>query len=87
MKGNMTTVVIGAGPYGLSIAAHLKAHNIPMQIFAKPMKFWEKMPIEQNRAFESSVPPLYFAGSIAGFTFGPICRFVAGSDAAAHQIS
>jgi len=41
----------------------------------------------QNTSFESSVPHLYFAGAIAGFTFGPICRFIAGSDAAAHQIS
>jgi thioredoxin reductase len=41
----------------------------------------------QSTSFESSVPHLYFAGAIAGFTFGPICRFVAGSDAAAQQIS
>lgn len=44
MKGSNTTVVIGAGPYGLSVAAHLKAHNIPTLIFGKPMEFWEKMP-------------------------------------------
>jgi hypothetical protein len=41
----------------------------------------------QSTSFESSVPHLYFAGAITGFTFGPICRFVAGADAAAHQIS
>ena len=41
----------------------------------------------QNTSFESSIPHLYFAGAISGFTFGPICRFIAGSDAAAHQIS
>lgn len=39
-----TTVVIGAGPYGLSVAAHLKAKKIPTLIFGKPMEFWEKMP-------------------------------------------
>ena len=37
-------VVIGAGPYGLSVAAHLKGHNIPTLIFGKPMEFWQKMP-------------------------------------------
>ncbi|HLI69187.1 MAG TPA: NAD(P)-binding domain-containing protein [Ktedonobacteraceae bacterium] len=41
---NTTTVVIGAGPYGLSISSHLKAQNIPFQIFGKPMEFWQKMP-------------------------------------------
>ncbi len=46
MKRNTTTVVIGAGPYGLSIAAHLKAYNIPTLILGKPMEFWEKMPAD-----------------------------------------
>ncbi len=44
MKQSDTTVVIGAGPYGLSVAAHLRARNIPVQIFGKPMEFWQKMP-------------------------------------------
>jgi cation diffusion facilitator CzcD-associated flavoprotein CzcO len=39
-----TRIVIGAGPYGLSIAAHLLAQGIPTQVFGKPMEFWEKMP-------------------------------------------
>src|SRR5690349_4744964 len=39
-----TTVVIGAGPYGLAVAAHLRAQGEPMLIFGKPMEFWQKMP-------------------------------------------
>lgn len=39
-----TTLVIGAGPYGLSISAHLKAQDIPMQTIGKPMEFWRNMP-------------------------------------------
>lgn len=39
-----TTLIIGAGPYGLAAAAHLKAKNIPTLIFGKPMEFWKKMP-------------------------------------------
>ncbi len=46
VKGSNTTVVIGAGPYGLSVAAHLKAQNIPTLIFGKPMDFWKKMPAQ-----------------------------------------
>jgi lysine/ornithine N-monooxygenase len=43
-----TTAIIGAGPYGLSIAAHLKARGIPVHIFGKPMSFWQQMPPEMH---------------------------------------
>jgi thioredoxin reductase len=37
--------VIGAGPYGLSAAAHLKAAGVDVRVFGKPMEFWaDKMP-------------------------------------------
>ena len=50
------TVVIGAGPYGLSIAAHLKEENIPTLIFGKPMEFWQRMPATMNlKSFWSAV--------------------------------
>src|ERR1700722_12985150 len=32
--------VIGAGPYGLSVAAHLKAAGVATLVFGKPMAFW-----------------------------------------------
>jgi cation diffusion facilitator CzcD-associated flavoprotein CzcO len=38
------TIVIGAGPYGLSTAAHLKAAGVPTRVFGKPMEFWRGMP-------------------------------------------
>ena len=41
---NGTTVVVGAGPYGLSVAAHLKGRGVPAQVFGKPMELWQKMP-------------------------------------------
>jgi thioredoxin reductase len=34
------TAVVGAGPYGLSIAAHLKHRGIDFRIFGKPMTMW-----------------------------------------------
>jgi cation diffusion facilitator CzcD-associated flavoprotein CzcO len=34
--------VIGAGPYGLSIAAHLKACGIATHTFGEPMSFWRR---------------------------------------------
>ena len=33
-------VVIGAGPYGLSAAAHLKARGVAVRIFGTPMSSW-----------------------------------------------
>jgi len=38
-------IIIGAGPYGLSIAAQLRARGIAFRIFGKPMANWQhKMP-------------------------------------------
>jgi thioredoxin reductase len=40
------TVIVGAGPYGLSIAAHLKAAGIPYQLYGTPLESWRKfMPV------------------------------------------
>jgi cation diffusion facilitator CzcD-associated flavoprotein CzcO len=38
------TAVIGAGPYGLAVAAHLRARRVPTVVFGKPMEFWQRMP-------------------------------------------
>ncbi|MCX5204909.1 FAD-dependent oxidoreductase [Streptomyces sp. NBC_00237] len=41
----LPVVVIGAGPYGLSTAAHLKARGVPVRVFGDPMVAWRtKMP-------------------------------------------
>src|ERR1700740_2990225 len=32
--------IIGAGPYGLSAAAHLRALGLPFRIFGRPMDSW-----------------------------------------------
>jgi FAD-dependent urate hydroxylase len=34
------TVVIGAGPYGLSVAAHLAHAGVDVKVFGEPMAFW-----------------------------------------------
>ena len=33
-------VILGAGPYGLSLAAHLRAKGVPFRIFGRPMQTW-----------------------------------------------
>ncbi|HLH71260.1 MAG TPA: FAD-dependent oxidoreductase [Candidatus Dormibacteraeota bacterium] len=44
MRAQPATVVIGAGPYGLSVAAHLRAHRLPVLLFGRPMELWRRMP-------------------------------------------
>jgi FAD-dependent urate hydroxylase len=36
--------VLGAGPYGLSVAAHLRSRGLPVTVFGRPMGFWRAMP-------------------------------------------
>lgn len=45
--------IIGTGPYGLSLAAHLAAAKVDFRIFGKPMELWrhhmpEKMMLKSN---------------------------------------
>src|SRR2546423_1044340 len=40
--------IIGAGPYGLSLAAHLRARRRRYRIFGDPMRFWRDMPVGVN---------------------------------------
>jgi FAD-dependent urate hydroxylase len=46
MDSDMIDVaIIGAGPYGLSVAAHLGARGVARRVFGQPMQAWtEKMP-------------------------------------------
>ncbi len=34
--------IVGAGPYGLSVAAHLRANGLPVRVFGPVMGFWER---------------------------------------------
>lgn len=51
--------IVGAGPYGLAIAAHLEARGVDFRIFGTPMSFWRGMPPTLNLksfAFATSIP-------------------------------
>jgi lysine/ornithine N-monooxygenase len=52
-------VIVGAGPYGLSLAAHLRARGCDFQIFGSPMEVWRKhMPrgmLLKSEGFASSL--------------------------------
>ncbi|MCC8391859.1 NAD(P)-binding domain-containing protein [Paraburkholderia sp. MMS20-SJTR3] len=67
------TIIIGAGPYGLSLAAHLKAAGIDHQIIGEPMGAWRHyMPpgmMLRSEAFASSLQ-----APRSGFTVEDYCR-------------
>jgi thioredoxin reductase len=65
--------IIGAGPYGLSIAAHLRAAGLDFRIFGRPMQTWiEHMPQGMRLKSEGFASSLYDSGS--SFTLAEFCR-------------
>lgn len=51
--------VIGAGPYGLAAAAHLRARGAEARVFGRAMEFWQAMPSRMllRSAWEASHIP------------------------------
>lgn len=65
--------IIGAGPYGLSIAAHLQAHRVNFRIFGHPMHTWlSHMPKGMRLKSEGFASRLYDPGST--FTLEAYCK-------------
>src|SRR5689334_4427741 len=66
-------VIIGAGPYGLSVAAHLKSRGIKYRILGSPMNTWKNhMPRGMRLKSEGFASSLYDPGST--FTLQEYCR-------------
>lgn len=77
-RGNLTRVrptpiaIIGAGPYGLSIAAHLRACGLEFRIFGRPMEtWWARMPTGMFLKSEGFASDLY--DSDQRFTLKQFC--------------
>lgn len=66
-------VILGAGPYGLSIAAHLKAKGVSFRIFGTPMYTWiNQMPQGMRLKSEGFASSLYDPEGT--FTLERYCR-------------
>lgn len=64
--------IVGAGPYGLSLAAHLKAQGVEFRIFGVPMELWRtKMPKGMRLKSEGFASNLYDPDE--SFTLGKFC--------------
>jgi thioredoxin reductase len=73
---NVDTVIIGAGPYGLSIAAHLSKSNVSFRIFGSPMQNWRRhMPKGMRLKSEGFASNLYDPDS--SFTLRHYCQEMA----------
>ncbi|MFH8795941.1 FAD-dependent oxidoreductase [Streptomyces sp. NPDC017941] len=68
-----TVAVIGAGPYGLSTAAHLRGHGLHVRIFGSPMASWvENMPA--GMLLKSPPGASVLSAPEPGFTLSDYCR-------------
>ena len=77
-------VVIGAGPYGLSTAAHLRARGLSVRVFGSPMASWsENMPAGMLLKSPPSASSL--SAPQPGFTLDAYCRAVGESVLAEHD--
>ena len=69
----MPTVVVGAGPYGLSIAAHLRARGVPVRIFGDVMASWRhNTPV--GTFLKSTPSASSLSAPTRGFTLADFCR-------------
>jgi len=65
--------IIGAGPYGLSIAAHLKARGVDFRIFGPAMDTWQNhMPKGMRLKSEGFASSIYDPESL--LTLGKYCQ-------------
>src|SRR3981081_2870109 len=73
MPTSAQVVIVGAGPYGLSIAAHLRARGIAFRIFGLPMHSWRtQMPKGMLLKSEGFASNLYDPGR--SFTLRHFCE-------------
>src|SRR5271163_1503924 len=72
MLNSTEVAIVGAGPYGLSIAAHLQERRIDYKIIGRPMQFWiSQMPQGMQLKSEGFASNLY--DSKGSFTLRDFC--------------
>jgi cation diffusion facilitator CzcD-associated flavoprotein CzcO len=72
MPDRTDVAIIGAGPYGLSIAAHLAQARVAFRIFGRPMENWLTMPRGMLLKSEGYASSLY--DPQGALTLGTYCR-------------
>ncbi|MGZ3338931.1 MAG: NAD(P)/FAD-dependent oxidoreductase [Reyranella sp.] len=59
MSDRIDVAIVGAGPYGLSIAAHLAQRRLSFRVLGKPMESWLQMPCGMMLKSEGFASSLY----------------------------
>lgn len=73
MTGPCEVAIIGAGPFGLSISAHLTARKLPHRIFGRAMETWAtQMPKGMQLKSDGFATDIYEPGG--SISFGRFCR-------------
>ena len=66
-------VIVGAGPYGLSVAAHLAARGIPHRIFGTPLQTW-RVAMPQGMLLKSDGFASDLSSPLQGSRLADYCR-------------
>jgi cation diffusion facilitator CzcD-associated flavoprotein CzcO len=84
LAGQRSVVVLGAGPYGLSIAAHLRHRQVAVRVFGDPMASWrERMP--RGMFLKSTVSASSIAAPRPGYELSTWCRRTGRESLRGHQ--
>jgi pyridine nucleotide-disulfide oxidoreductase len=72
MQSVVDVAIVGAGPYGLSLSAHLRARGVKHIICGEAMRFWRDMPVGINLKSFAFATNIYVPER--GHTFPDWCR-------------
>lgn len=72
-RNPVPVVIVGAGPYGLSLAAHLRAKGVPFRIFGQPMHMWS-MQMPPGLRLKSNGSGLNLPTGGAPYTLAQFCQ-------------
>ena len=76
-SADCNVIIIGAGPFGLSSAAYLRASGIEARVFGEPMSFWEKQ-MPRGMCLRSNWGASHIADPKQELSLESYCRDVGG---------
>jgi len=68
-----SAVVIGAGPYGLSVAAHLRGKGVPVRVFGDVMSSW-RLNMPTGMCLKSTPSASSLSSPAPGHTLADFCK-------------
>jgi len=80
-----SAVVIGAGPYGLSVAAHLRGHGVPVRVFGDVMSSW-RQPIPVVMCLKSAPDAWNLSALASGYGLADFSAASRGQPLTGHQV-